>query len=1272
MHQIQINGKTYHALLDTGANINVMHPRVVAESKVEVESIMPMTLHGISGNLVAHHATHVRVPTRYDRWVEAEFLIAPIPFDMIVGVYTIRAAGLKIIGNHAVLGYTHAEPPLPMTDFLRTARNDPIGMAYVTSVTNEERPQLPKFIQENYSDVVTYDEPKQPAESSVVSHRIYLMPGTKPKKRAPYRMSQHELAELKIQIRHLLDKGFIVESNSPFAAPVLFVKKKDGKLRLCVDYRALNTDTVKDAFPLPIIEDLFHQIGNSKIFSRLDLMSGYHQIRMHPDDEEKTGFNTPFGHYHWRVMPFGVTNGPATFQRFMNNILGDSSHVIVYLDDILIHSADRQQHTKDIIRVLDILRENKLIASAKKCDFYQRRLDFLGHTIDPDGLHPNDDKIKAVTDWPQPTNPKQAMQFMGLCNYYRKFVPHFSKIALPLTDYMSSKCDWGPVQDLAFRLLKDKLTTAPVLVLPDFTKDFRLTTDALNQTLGATLEQVDEKGKVLGVIAYFSKKLVGAQLNYFVMEKEFLAIIESLKFFKTILLGRHFVIRTDHISLTYLFSLKKVAHGRIARWLDFLSNFHFTIQHLSGTKNDAADALSRLSITHLRSYTLQDDRTPPTEAEYLADPEFSEIYRHYKFGDPVPKHMRHRAKKFSLADDGTLYFDVTVGVDHGRRRACIPSSQDREAFIRRCHDPITAGHFGTYKTYYSLAEYTYWRRQFQDVQRFVRTCDSCQKSKSLTQRTQALLQPLPVPRDRWTSVTMDFVSGLMPGRDGYDMVMVVVDRFSKMAHFIPTFQKSGGETVAKLFVDNIIRYHGFPDNIVSDRDIRFFSGFWLTLNAIFGTKLSFSTANHPQTDGQSERTNQVLNRLIRQYAAHDPQSWVELLPMLEFAYNSSFHSAIQTTPFMVDTGRNPTVPPLLSTRDMDRSIRAEDIAVRFAAIQARTQQFLSDAQDVAERTANQTREDIRYHVGDLILLHRSAYTPLEVTDLKYAKTYPIYYGPFTLVKEISPTAFEVDLPIISKTHRVINTDKFRPYNERLTAYPLTPPRLSSDTKERAAAGEIIKIIGHDSENHLYDVIWRDAAPYHATAISEDIFQEYVPKVQQDYLLRQFGARYEYLKTQGIDADDADDALYESIGNEDVDDALDDPAFGRLTPEVEPAGLPESESSSLTPVDLSLEDRPIESSNPTTPTPESLDLNTPRAPSRVQPKSGSSRLPPGRLDSLKPLRRKRRLQDRDDLVQAGEGVRKRNQRILTINGSSKRRGRRGRKRRPRLRHKSRTI
>ena len=602
---VKIRNKESRALIDSGAQSNFITPELVEELKLEIEIAPQVVLTTVTGET---RKTNKKVLLELEigkELVEVQFYVATFKHPIILGRPFTKIHEKDIV-NDTVFGVQNCEKEaksqtteyVDSNQFLRDIRPQKadIGMFYITEETQERGKELPEFITSEFSDVVTNKKLEKVSEFKKVTHKIHLIPGAKPKARPPYRVSQFEIEELKKQIEELLNKGFIQKSNSPFAAPVLFNKKKDKTLRLCVDFRLLNIDTIRNAFPIPIIEDLFMKIGNAKVFSKLDLTSGYFQIRMDPKDEEKTGFITPFGHYEWKVMPFGVVNGPATFQSFMNEILENTQNVLVYLDDILIYSHTEDEHERDIRRVLQILRENKLIAKEKKCEFFKNTLDFLGHTITPNGIIPNDEKIKDIIKWPKPQNAKEAMRFMGLCNYYRKFVPGFSKISAPINEFMADHCSWQEDQDKAFEILKEKMTTHPVLVLPDFTKEFGLTTDASDTAIGSTLEQVDEKGKLIGVIGYFSKKLIAAQLNYFVMEKEFLAIIESLKHFRSILYGRRFVLRSDHLSLTYIMSQGKVPQNRIARWLDFLSEYDFEIQHISGTKNNAADALSRIGI----------------------------------------------------------------------------------------------------------------------------------------------------------------------------------------------------------------------------------------------------------------------------------------------------------------------------------------------------------------------------------------------------------------------------------------------------------------------------------------------------------------------------------------------------------------------------------------------------------------------------------------------------------------------------------------------------
>jgi hypothetical protein len=338
-------------------------------------------------------------------------------------------------------------------------------------------------------------------------------------------------------------------------------------------------------------------LGKAKVYSKLDLMSGYYQVRVEEDAISKTAFSTDYGHYEWVVMPFGLTNAPSTFQRLMNETLRPflGKFVQVYLDDIFIYSPNAQAHYHHVQQVLQALRKNKLIAKKKKCAFFFKEVRFLGLVISAQGIKTDPEKIEKVMNWPTPTTIKEAQSFIGLATYYRRFVKGFSKIAVPIHNFISHRAKWDKAQDDSFAKLKQVLTQAPTLIHPlwDSRYPFLVHTDACGTALGYTLEQLSPEGKSLGVIAYGSKKLKGSELNYSIYDREFMAVIEALKTWKYYLMGKHFIIRTDHKSLVYLKHQNLIDSTRVARWLDFLAQYDFEIQYVKGKDNSAADALSR-------------------------------------------------------------------------------------------------------------------------------------------------------------------------------------------------------------------------------------------------------------------------------------------------------------------------------------------------------------------------------------------------------------------------------------------------------------------------------------------------------------------------------------------------------------------------------------------------------------------------------------------------------------------------------------------------------
>ncbi|GJV64745.1 putative reverse transcriptase domain-containing protein [Tanacetum coccineum] len=440
----------------------------------------------------------------------------------------------------------------------------------------------------DFTEVFPEDFPGLPP-TRPVEFQIDLIPGAAPVARAPYRLAPSEMKELSEQLQELSDKGFIRPSSSPWGAPVLFVKKKDGSFRMCIDYRELNKLTVKNRYPLPRIDDLFDQLQGSSIYSKIDLRSGYHQLRVREQDIPKTAFRTRYGHYEFQVMPFGLTNAPAVFMDLMNRVCKPylDKFVIVFIDDILIYSKDKKEHEEHLKAILELLKKEKLYAKFSKCEFWIPKVQFLGHVIDSRGIHVDPAKIESIKDWASPKTPTEIRQFLGLAGYYRRFIEGFSKIAKSMTKLTQKgiKFDWGEKEENAFQLIKQKLCSAPILALPEGSEDFVVYCDALHKGLGVVLMQREK------VIAYASQQLKIHEKNYTTHDLELRSVVFALNIWRHYLYGSKYTMFTDHKSLQHILDQKEL-NMRQRRWLELLSDYDCDIRYHPGKANIVADALS--------------------------------------------------------------------------------------------------------------------------------------------------------------------------------------------------------------------------------------------------------------------------------------------------------------------------------------------------------------------------------------------------------------------------------------------------------------------------------------------------------------------------------------------------------------------------------------------------------------------------------------------------------------------------------------------------------
>ncbi|KAL0536561.1 hypothetical protein IC582_025510 [Cucumis melo] len=960
----------------------------------------------------------------------------------------------------------------------------------------------------DYPDVFPEELPGLPPHREV-EFAIELEPGTVPISRAPYRMAPAELKELKVQLQELLDKGFIRPSVSPWGAPVLFVKKKDGSMRLCIDYRELNKVTVKNRYPLPRIDDLFDQLQGATVFSKIDLRSGYHQLRIKEEDIPKTAFRSRYGHYEFIVMSFGLTNAPAVFMDLMNRVFREflDTFVIVFIDDILIYSKTEAEHEEHLRMVLQTLRDNKLYAKFSKCEFWLKQVSFLGHVVSKAGVSVDPAKIEAVTGWTRPSTVSEVRSFLGLAGYYRRFVENFSRIATPLTQLTRKGAPfvWSKACEDSFQTLKQKLVTAPVLTVPDGSGSFVIYSDASKKGLGCVLMQ---QGKV---VAYASRQLKSHEQNYPTHDLELAAVVFALKIWRHYLYGEKIQIFTDHKSLKYFFTQKEL-NMRQRRWLELVKDYDCEILYHPGKANVVADALSR-KVSHsaaliTRQAPLHRDleraeiavsvgTVTMQLAQLTVQPTLRQRIIDAQSNDPYLVEKRGLAEagqtaEFSLSSDGGLLFE---------RRLCVPSDGAvKTELLSEAHSSPFSMHPGSTKMYQDLKRVYWWRNMKREVAEFVSKCLVCQQVKAPRQKPAGLLQPLSIPEWKWENVSMDFITGLPRTLRGFTVIWVVVDRLTKSAHFVPGKSTYTASKWAQLYMSEIVRLHGVPVSIVSDRDARFTSKFWKGLQTAMGTRLDFSTAFHPQTDGQTERLNQVLEDMLRACALEFPGSWDSHLHLMEFAYNNSYQATIGMAPFEALYGRCCRSPVCWGEVGEQRLMGPELVQSTNEAIQ-KIRSRMHTAQSRQKSYADVRRKDLEFEIGDKVFLKVAPMKGVLRFERR-GKLSPRFVGPFEILERIGPVAYRLALPpSLSTVHDVFHVSMLRKYvpdpSHVVDYEPLEIDENLSYVEQpvEVLAREVRTL--RNKEIPLVKVLWRNHRVEEATWEREDDMRSRYPELFEE-------------------------------------------------------------------------------------------------------------------------------------------------------------------------------
>ncbi|KAJ1600076.1 hypothetical protein NDA14_000490 [Ustilago hordei] len=820
---------------------------------------------------------------------------------------------------------------------------------------------------------------------------------------------------------------------------VLFVPKKDGGLRLCVDYRGLNEITVKNRAPLPLIEEQLFLLRKARIYTKLDLRAAYNLIRIAKGDEWKTAFGTQLGLYEYLVMPFGLANAPAHFQSFINDIFRDiiGVYVVVYLDDFLIFSDTEEVHVKHVTEVLTRLRSNRLFAKLSKCEFHTKTVEFLGYIIKPTGIEMDPEKVRTVKEWPMPESIHDIQRFLGFANFYRRFIAHFARIAKPLTALVKpierfKKFELPEEAQQAFHKLIQAFTSAGVLQHFDYHLPTRLETDASDFAIAGVLKQ-EHEGR-WHPVAFYSRKMSSAEKNYEIHDKELLAVYRpGDKGGEPDALTRRTDMQPageeqDH-------NVRQLLPPRV---------FKETADH------DSLLVAPMISMESIASKGLKD----LVKIFQPLDQELQEI---------------HRKKPFELKDD--LWYSGGSAKEVDGQSLSVEHL--RFMVMTQCHDGITAGHIGRDATIKAAQRHYWWPNMTAWIADYVASCPVCARYKAPRHRPYGLLQPLATPDRPWGSISLDFIEGLPPSKKydskTYDSILVIVDRLTKFAILAPTHKTVTAKQTAVLLYGHMVRLFGYPDHMVSDRGRQFISGAWKAFAEQMGVKHSLSTAYHPQTDGQTERVNQVIEQYLRMYCNYEQDDWVNLLDTAAFVYNNTVHNSIGVSPFFACYGWNPKahpdIPQRLGVNDPGHFEYLMDGKERCKYLQEQ----IREAQRRSVDQYNRKHKDIEFKVGDMVYInHRNWKTrrPTPKLDTRFA-------GPYPVQEWVGHRAYRITLPANLRVHDMFHVAMLEPARTSSLPQRAEQPTIPSLPDEDLDF-KVEALIDKHSHNGTteYKVLWR--------------------------------------------------------------------------------------------------------------------------------------------------------------------------------------------------------
>lgn len=773
----------------------------------------------------------------------------------------------------------------------------------------------------------------------------------------PHRLTMDKREKIKKIVQGLLDEGKVRYTTSPYASPAFLVPKKDGEMRMVIDYRKLNDITVAEPYPIPRMDDLLDGVKDPKVFTVVDLKGAYHHLKMSPEDQYKTAFITPDTHLEWTVMPFGLKNAPATFARYMNTFIKkyNLNNTIIYFDDILVATRNLEEHLTALEALFDALAKEHLTVNTSKCHFLQEQVDYLGITLDKNGIRTQDNKVQAIKAIPTPKNRHDLMRFLGMVNFYHKFIPHYAIHAIPLHNMLKKDRPWKWNEDcnLAFEKLKEILIHGEVLIPFNKERKTILYTDASGVGIGAVLKQIMENQEK--PVAFYSKRFTGAQMRYTTSEQEALAIVKAIDHWKYYLDGRKFIIRTDHKPLTWLKSITD-KNRRLFNWSIKLSTYDYEVEYLPGETNIEADALSRAPQANL--VTLQEVRN---------------AFR--RSNDPIPANARE--------DNGLIYLEID-----GKQKIFVPESL-RKVIVEEAHKQF--GHLGVKATSNIIQLKYHWPNIGRDIKHFIDQCDRCARCKDYQTPKKGELGQIPSVRKPMEVLSMDTVSGFRDYGSIKTNMTIVVDHATRYAWTFASKEIKDDQAIN--CVRHIIRTQGPIKILITDRYPAYYShrlDRFLTHHQI---QHKFTTPYHPQANGICERINRTITNKLRCLRDENPKkSWVKLLELATTQYNNTIHVGTGFPPSYLLLGR--------ATNDYieeNHDFPPVEIAREQAIIK------INEQHQRNKRIYDTGKQAPDINIGDLVFVR----TPKQFNK---GKLTPPYQGPWKVVAQISKNTFEINKP----------------------------------------------------------------------------------------------------------------------------------------------------------------------------------------------------------------------------------------------------------------------